>query len=75
MQELRTDNTRPILGSEQSVPVTLRMKCPNCDKWNNVKAAKVVMELDNEEPKMQIFLPTYLPLKTEDCSNASRWCG
>jgi len=31
--------------------VTLRMKCPYCGKWNNIKAEKVMMELDNKEPK------------------------
>jgi hypothetical protein len=47
--------------------VTLRMKCPNCGKWNNVKTEKVHLELDNKEPKLQVFVPTYLPLKTEVC--------
>jgi hypothetical protein len=47
--------------------VTLRMKCPQCGKWNNIKAQKVMLELDSQEPKMQVFTPTYLPLKTEVC--------
>jgi hypothetical protein len=47
--------------------VTLRMRCPNCGKWNNIKTEKVGIELESQEPEVQGFIPTYLPLKTEAC--------
>jgi|WetSurMetagenome_2_1015567.scaffolds.fasta_scaffold1352536_1 hypothetical protein len=33
----------------------------------NIKAQKVMLELRDDEPKMQVYLPSYLPLKTEVC--------
>jgi|WetSurMetagenome_2_1015567.scaffolds.fasta_scaffold570479_2 hypothetical protein len=54
------------------MPVTLRMRCPNCGKWNNIKTEKVDLKLDTEMLKMDNFLPTYLPLKREVCQRCSR---
>jgi hypothetical protein len=50
-----------------TVKATIRMKCKNCGKWNNVAVQKVMLHLDNEEPKAEIFLPAYLPLKPQVC--------
>jgi hypothetical protein len=47
--------------------VTLRIRCPNCGKWNIIKTERLHLELENPEPKVQDFLPTYLPFKTEAC--------
>jgi hypothetical protein len=47
--------------------VTLRMRCPDCGKWNNIKTEKVHLELESQEPKVQVFIPTYQPLRTEAC--------
>ena len=49
----------------------LRMKCPKCGKWNRIEVEKVLFNPDNPEPKAKVFLPSYLPLKTEICSK----CG
>ena len=46
----------------------LRMKCKNCGNWNRIEVEKVFFNPDSPEPKVQVFLPAYLPLKTEKCS-------
>jgi len=46
----------------------LRMKCKNCGHWNRFDVERVLINPDNPEPKVQVFLPSYLPLKTENCS-------
>jgi len=48
--------------------VKLRMKCKACGHWNSIEVEKVMLNPDSPEPKVQIFLPAYLPLKTEVCS-------
>ena len=50
----------------------LRMKCKNCGHWNRIEVEKVLLNPDNLEPKVKVFLPSYLPLKTEVCSKCGR---
>jgi Zn ribbon nucleic-acid-binding protein len=47
------------------------MKCSKCGHWNRIEVEKVFFNPDSPEPKVQVFLPSYLPLKTETCSK----CG
>ena len=49
----------------------LRIKCKQCGHWNRIDVEKVMLNPDSPEPKVQVFLPSYLPLKTEKCSK----CG
>ena len=46
----------------------LRMKCKNWGNWNRIEVEKVFL---NPEPKVQVFLPSYIPLKTEKCSKCN----
>jgi hypothetical protein len=47
------------------------MKCRNCGHWNRFEVEKVMFNPDSPEPKVQVFLPSYLPYKEEKCSK----CG
>ena len=49
----------------------LRMKCKQCGHWNSIEVEKVMLNPDSPEPKVQVFLPSYLPLKEEKCAE----CG
>ena len=49
----------------------LRMKCRNCGHWNRIGVEKVFLNPDSPEPKVQVFLPSYLPPKTEKCSKCN----
>jgi len=51
--------------------IKLRMKCSNCGHWNRIEVEKVLFNPDNPEPKAQVFIPSYLPLREEKCSK----CG
>jgi hypothetical protein len=46
----------------------LGMKCKACGHWNRIEVEKVLFNPDSQEPKVKVFLPSYLPLKTEKCS-------
>ena len=46
----------------------LRMKCRNCGHWNRIEVEKLFLNSNSSENKMKVFLPFYLPLKTEVCS-------
>jgi len=46
----------------------LRMKCRNCGHWNRIEVEKLFLNSDSSEPEVKVFLPFYLPLKTELCS-------
>jgi hypothetical protein len=48
------------------VIATRRMKC-SCSKWNNIRAKTIMLKLDNQEPKVEVFLPAYLPIETPAC--------
>lgn len=45
----------------------LRMECKNCGHSNRIEVEKVLFNPDSLEPKVQVFLPSYMPLKTEKC--------
>ena len=49
----------------------LRMKCPNYGHWNKIPVSKVLVEQDSPEPKVKVFIPTYLPLQFSNCEK----CG
>lgn len=49
----------------------LKMKCKECGNWNSIEVEKVMFNPDSPDPKVQIFIPSYLPLKTENCEK----CG
>ena len=53
--------------TQTNVKATIRLKC-SCGKWNNIHTQKVMIHLDNDEPKMEVFVPAYLPLETQVCS-------
>ena len=44
------------------------MKCEAWGNWNSIGVEKVTLNSDSHEPKVQVFLSSYLPLKTEVCS-------
>jgi hypothetical protein len=58
------------LSSQPSI-VTIRIKC-SCGKWNNIRAKKIMLQLDNEEPKIEVFLPAYLPIETQVCKKCKK---
>ena len=62
------DKKSPSYFTLTDVKVTLRMKCPNCGKWNNVAAQKVMLHLDTDEQKIDVYLPAYLPTKAQACA-------
>jgi hypothetical protein len=48
----------------------LRMKCPNCGRWNGVPVNKIFIEQPTSEPKVKVMIPIYQPLqitKSERC--------
>lgn len=47
------------------------MKCPNCGHWNRVPVNKIFLEQTSPEPKVKVFIPTYLPLQASKCEK----CG
>jgi hypothetical protein len=55
----------------QPLNAILRIKC-SCGKWNNIKVEKIMFQLDNEEPKMQVLVPAYLPIKTQVCKKCKK---
>jgi hypothetical protein len=46
----------------------LRIRCKNYSHWNRIEVKKVFLNPDSSEPKVKVFLPSYLPLKSEPCS-------
>ena len=44
------------------------MKCKQCGHWNSIEVEKVMLNPDSREPKVRVFLPSYLPMKVELCS-------
>jgi len=50
----------------------LRMKCSTCGCWNRFEVEKVFLEPETTEPKVKIFIPTYMPLKLETCRKCGR---
>lgn len=56
----------------RTVKAKLRMKCRNCGIWNKLEVEKIFLYAGNSEAKLKVFLPAYLPLKTEKCSKCSQ---
>ena len=52
--------------------VKLRVKCRNCGNWNRIEVEKIFLNAGISESKLKIFLPAYLPLKTEKCSKCNQ---
>jgi hypothetical protein len=50
----------------------LRLKCSNCGHWNRFEVEKVMFQPDSSEPKVQVFLPSYLPYKEEKCAKCGK---
>lgn len=50
----------------------LRIKCKNCDNWNIIEVKKIFVNSGTSDSKLKIFLPAYLPLKTEKCSRCKK---
>jgi phage FluMu protein Com len=48
------------------------LKCPKCGHWNRFEIEKVLFNPDNPELKVRVFLPSYLPLKTEKCEKCKK---
>ena len=46
-------------------------KCGSCGHWNRFEVEKVFLNPGSPEPKVRILIPSYLPLKTEECEK----CG
>ena len=45
----------------------LGLKSKSCGHWSRIEVEKVMFNPDSPEPKVQVFIPSYLPLKTEVC--------
>jgi len=54
------------------VKAKLRIKCKNCGNWNVVEVEKIFLNTGTSDSKLKIFLPAYLPLKTEKCSKCNQ---
>jgi len=50
----------------------LRMKCSACGCWNRFEVEKVLFEPDSSEPKVEVFIPMYKPLKLESCKKCGK---
>jgi hypothetical protein len=50
----------------------LRMKCSACGFWNRLEVEKGLFEPDSPEPKVQAFIPMYMPLKLENCKKCGK---
>lgn len=45
----------------------LRMKCKSCGHWNRFEVNKLFIEQPSSEPKVNVLIPMYEPLKVETC--------
>ena len=52
--------------------IKLGVKCMNCGSWNGIEVEKIFVNAGISESKLKIFLPAYLPLRTEICSKCGR---
>ena len=50
----------------------LRIKCRNCGNWNTAEVKKIFVNTGILNSKLKVFLPAYLPLKTEKCSKCNQ---
>ena len=49
----------------------LRLKCQCCGCWNSFEVDKIFLQKPSGEPKVQVLIPMYKPLKIETCKK----CG
>jgi hypothetical protein len=49
----------------------LRIRCRTCGHWNKVEVEKAFLNPDNPEPKVEVFIPSYLSTKTQKCKKCS----
>jgi hypothetical protein len=54
------------------VKTKLRIKCKNCGNWNTIEVKKIFLNAGTSDSKLTVFLPAYLPLKTEKCSRCNQ---
>ena len=47
------------------------MKCKRCGHWNSIEVEKAMFNPDSPESKVQVSIPSCLPMKEEKCSK----CG
>jgi hypothetical protein len=52
--------------------IRLRMKCSICGHWNRIEVEKTLFEPETSEPKVRVFIPTYIPLKPENCKKCGK---
>ena len=46
----------------------LRVKCRNCGDWKVLDVEKIFLNTGDLDSGLKVFLPAYVPLKTEKCS-------
>jgi hypothetical protein len=51
---------------------TLKMKCPSCGHWNRIPVNKLFVEQPSPEPKVNVMIPMYEPLKISTCKKCGR---
>jgi hypothetical protein len=61
------DKSSKSYFTKTNVKATIRIKC-SCGKWNNIHTQKVMVHLDNDKPKMDVFVPAFLPLEIQVCA-------
>lgn len=45
----------------------LRIQCEKCKHWNEITVNKVFLNPDDPEPKVKVFLQSYLSEQTQKC--------
>jgi len=55
-----------------TVKARLRVKCKNCSNLTEIEVEKIFLNIDTPETGLKIFLPAFLPLKTEKCSKCNQ---
>ena len=50
----------------------LRMKCEACGHWNRFEVNKLFIEQPSSEPKVEVLIPYYEPLKVENCKKCGK---
>ena len=50
----------------------VRMKCRNCGNFNIMEVREIFLNADSSDSKLKVFLPAYMPLKTEKCSKCNQ---
>jgi phage FluMu protein Com len=50
----------------------LRVKCRKCGNWNVLDVEKIFLNAGNSDSGLKVFLPGYLPSRTEKCSKCNQ---